>query len=60
MSNLVENPILGSAFKEPTRSHHVALACSLAAAQAALQTSADAIYVGRKGFSRGGPRRELT
>ncbi|HWQ69511.1 MAG TPA: peptidase U32 family protein, partial [Patescibacteria group bacterium] len=33
---------------------------SLAAGQAALDAGADAIYVGLKGFSRGGPRSELT
>lgn len=38
----------------------LAPAGSRGAAQAALDTSADAIYVGLKGFSRGGARSELT
>ncbi|MDE2060030.1 MAG: U32 family peptidase, partial [candidate division NC10 bacterium] len=38
----------------------LAPAGSLKAAQAALEAGADAIYVGLEGFSRGGPRSELT
>lgn len=54
------NPSLQPTAYRVTKPVLLAPAGNFAAAQAALDAGADAIYVGLKGFSRGGPRSELT